>query len=642
MIKLSQVSLRRGPRVLFDGADLSVHQGQRTGVTGANGVGKTSLFAMLEGQLQADSGEVSVPSGLEIASVSQEVEALAVRALDYVIAGDRALVAAREELAAAEAGDDGHRLALAHEAIDHVGGYHADTRAAKLLAGLGFGEQEQIRLFSEFSGGWRMRLNLARALMCRSDLLLLDEPTNHLDLDAIIWLESWLREYQGMLLLISHDRDFLDAVCTHIVHIENQKVALYTGNYSDFEQQRAARLAGQQAAYVKQQRDIQHMQKFVERFRAKATKARQAQSRLKALARLELIAPAHVDSPFSFAFEAPDKIPNQLVSVQAADFGYGDTTVLNRVTMTIMPGDRIGLLGANGAGKSTLIKALVGELAAQNGEVERARDLRAAYFAQHQVEQLRGDETPLSFLQRLEPRAAESTLRKHLGGFAFSGNAALGPIAPLSGGEKARLVLAAIIRQKPNLLLLDEPTNHLDLEMRHALGVALQAYEGALVVVSHDRYLLQSVSDTLKFVHDATVDDFDGDLDDYARWLLQSRADTRQAAKPAGAAEGDNSARNKRERKRREAEQRNLSSRLRAEIKRHEQTIASAESRLTALVATLADNALYDAERKDELNRLLLEQRRCKQELDRAEQQWLKASEALEAASGADAQAVTG
>ena len=347
-----------------------------------------------------------------------------------------------------------------------------------------------------------MRLNLARALMCRSDLLLLDEPTNHLDLDAIIWLESWLRDYRGMLLLISHDRDFLDAVCTHIVHIEHQKVGLYSGNYSGFEQQRAARLAGQHSDYIKQQRDIAHMQKFVERFRAKATKARQAQSRLKALARLELIAPAHVDSPFSFAFEKPEKMPTQLVSVQKASFGYNTTPVLNDVTLNVMPGDRIGLLGANGAGKSTFIKALVGELPPMRGEVERARELRAAYFAQHQVEQLRLDESPLSFLQRLEPKAAEGALRKHLGGFAFSGDAALGPIGPLSGGEKARLVLAAIIRQKPNLLLLDEPTNHLDLEMRHALGIALQGFEGALVVVSHDRHLLQSVSDTLKFIHD--------------------------------------------------------------------------------------------------------------------------------------------
>jgi ATP-binding cassette, subfamily F, member 3 len=635
MIRLTDVSLRRGSRMLFDAANLTVHQGQRTGVTGANGVGKTSLFAMLEGHLQADSGTISLPPRIEIASVAQEVKAVELKALDYVVAGDRHLIAARAELAWAEAADDGHALALAHETIDHIGGYSADTRAAKLLAGLGFSEQEQATPFNQFSGGWRMRLNLARALMCRSDLLLLDEPTNHLDLDAIIWLESWLREYQGMLMLISHDRDFLDAVCTHIVHLEFQKVGLYTGNYSAFEGQRAARLAGQQSAYIKQQRDIGHMQKFVERFRAKATKARQAQSRLKALARLELIAPAHVDSPFSFGFELPEKMPNQLVSVQKAAFGYGDKTVLANVSLNIMPGDRIGLLGANGAGKSTFIKALVGELAPQDGEVDRARDLRSAYFAQHQVEQLRPDETPLSFLQRLEPKAAEGTLRKHLGGFAFSGDAALGPIGPLSGGEKARLVLAAMIRQKPNLLLLDEPTNHLDLEMRHALGIALQGFEGALVVVSHDRHLLQSVCDSLKFIHDNAVDDFDGDLDDYARWLLRSRADARQSGKVA--APGENSASAKRERKRREAEARKQLSQLGSQAKRLEAAVHKEESALAALEVALADPGVYEAERKSELLDLQRQRGQISKRIEVAEAEWLEVVGQLEQLQGANA-----
>jgi len=511
MIKITDASLRRGPRLLFDCVNLSFHSGQRIGITGANGIGKTSLFAVLDGTLQTDSGDVSIPSATEIASVSQEVEAVTKKAVVYVMEGDKKLGIAKEKLREAELKNSGHELALAYQMYEEVDGYTAETRAAKLLAGLGFSQVEQQKSFAEFSGGWRMRLNLARALMCPSDLLLLDEPTNHLDLDAIIWLEHWLLGYEGVLLLISHDRDFLDAVSTHIVYIENQRMTSYTGNYSKFEEQRAAQLAGQQAAYVKQQREIKHIQFFVDRFRAKASKAKQAQSRLKALSRLEVINSAQIDSPFSFRFEEPKKMPTQLVTVSNADIGYGDDIVLKNISMSIVPGDRIGLLGANGAGKSTLIKALVGDLLPICGDVDRANDLKVSYFAQHQVEQLRSDETPLSFLKRVEPKASEGELRKHLGGFAFSGNAALAPIGPFSGGEKARLVLAAIIRQKPNLLLLDEPTNHLDLQMRHALSLALQGFQGALVVVSHDRHLLQSVSDSLKFVHDGEVEDFSGD-----------------------------------------------------------------------------------------------------------------------------------
>ena len=644
MIRFSDVALRRGPKLLFAEADLTVHTGHRVGLTGANGIGKTSLFGLLQGDLAVDSGDIHLHPNIEIASVSQEVEASDVRALDYVIEGDRGLVAARAQLHAAENSNDGNALALAHDEIAKIGGYLAESRAAKLLAGLGFSEQEQSRSFGEFSGGWRMRLNLARALMCRSDLLLLDEPTNHLDLDAIIWLESWLKSYQGMLIVISHDRDFLDAICSHIWHIENQRITMYTGNYSDFEEQRAARLAGQQAAYIKQQREVAHMQKFVERFRAKATKARQAQSRLKALSRLEKIAPAHVDSPFNFTFEKPDKMPDMLISVAKADFGYGDTRVLNNVTVNIRTGDRIGLLGANGAGKSTFIKALVGELPPMAGEIDTARDLKIAYFAQHQVEQLRHDETPLRFLQRLEPKAPESTLRKYLGGFAFPGDAALSPIGPFSGGEKARLVLAAIIRQKPNLLLLDEPTNHLDLEMRHSLGIALQEFSGALVVVSHDRHLLESVSDTLKFIHDGQVDEFDGDLNDYARWLLKSRSeDKREVTATSGLAanlsetsgSASRSAQNKKERKRLEAERRQRTSDLKKNINRLEKLVDKTQKSLGDITELLADNSLYEEDRKDELKRLLTEQANTKQTLFAAENDWLEATEALEAAINA-------
>jgi ATP-binding cassette subfamily F protein 3 len=628
MIKITDASLRRGPRLLFDCVNLSFHSGQRIGITGANGIGKTSLFAVLDGTLQTDSGDVSIPSATEIASVSQEVQAVTIKAVAYVMEGDKKLGIAKEKLRQAELKNSGHELALAYEMYEEVDGYTAETRAAKLLAGLGFSQVEQQKSFAEFSGGWRMRLNLARALMCPSDLLLLDEPTNHLDLDAIIWLEHWLLGYEGMLLLISHDRDFLDAVSTHIVHIENQRMTSYTGNYSKFEEQRAAQLAGQQAAYVKQQREIKHIQFFVDRFRAKASKAKQAQSRLKALSRLEVINSAQIDSPFSFRFEEPKKMPTQLVAVSNADIGYGDDIVLKNISMSIVPGDRIGLLGANGAGKSTLIKALVGDLLPICGDVDRANDLKVSYFAQHQVEQLRSDETPLSFLKRVEPKASEGELRKHLGGFAFSGNAALAPIGPFSGGEKARLVLAAIIRQKPNLLLLDEPTNHLDLQMRHALSLALQGFQGALVVVSHDRHLLQSVSDSLKFVHDGEVEDFSGDLDDYARWLIQSRAETKQSVKlkkdPA------NSFKQRKQQKQREAERRNSLSSHTRQFKEVEKSMSQNELLLEEVGEKLSNSNVYLEENKAEMERLLSEQVIYQKKHESNEKLWLELTARLE------------
>ena len=660
MIQFRDVSLRRGPRLLLEHCNFSLHSGQRTGVTGANGIGKTSLFGVLEGQLGVDSGDVDLPARLEIASVAQQVETLDCAALEYVITGDDKLVRARQELAAAEHSGDGNRLALAHEAFSQLDGYSAETRAARVLAGLGFSQTEQALAFGRFSGGWRMRLKLARVLMRRSDLLLLDEPTNHLDLDAIIWLENWLSSYRGMLLTISHDRDFLDSVCTHILHLEHQRATLYSGNYSAFEQQRAARLAGQQAAYLKQQREVSHMQQFVERFRAKASKARQAQSRLKALSRLERIAPAHVDSPFHFSFLKPEKMPSQLFNMKGADLGYSDKLVLRDVDLLIANGDRIGLLGANGAGKSTLIKAMAGELSPSAGEIVRARELRVAYFAQHQVEQLRAEETPLAFLRRLEPRATESQLRDFLGGFAFAGDAALAPIGPLSGGEKARLVLAAMIRQKPNLLLLDEPTNHLDLQMRHALGIALQGFVGALVIVSHDRHLLQSVSDALYLVDAGAVGEFDNDLDHYARWLLRSRNATKGAAQAEAADAAKNSgteARNplapasaggaharpagqtteqKRERKRREAQARARSSELIKKQKNLEKALDEAAAAQAPIESALADPTIYHETRKAELLRLLQDRAQWQQKAESLEEQWLATSEQLETVQAAN------
>ncbi|MGD8484007.1 MAG: ATP-binding cassette domain-containing protein, partial [Thioalkalispiraceae bacterium] len=529
MLNFDQLSLRRGPRELLHDVSCVIHHGQKVGITGANGVGKSSLFALIRGQLQADSGDFALPANTVIAHVAQETPALDRPAIDYVIDGDQQLRDIEQRIRHAEQQHDGEQLAHLYAELESIDGYSANTRAAKLMQGLGFSSAQQHTPVTDFSGGWRMRLNLAQALMCRSDLLLLDEPTNHLDLEAVLWLEDWLRSYPGTLLLISHDRDFLDRITTHIAHIEQGTLTLYTGNYSAFEIRRAEQLANQQAAYEKQQREIKHMQSFVDRFRAKATKARQAQSRLKALQRMEVISQAHVDSPFHFQFKQPDKLPDTLLQLDEVNIGYADTPILGKVTLSIRQGDRLGLLGYNGAGKSTLIKLLAGELSAQGGEIKTARDLNIGYFAQHQLEQLDGEASPLLHLQRLDPKATEQSLRNFLGGFGFGNDMAVSKVAPFSGGEKARLVLAMIVYQKPNLLLLDEPTNHLDLEMRHALSVALQDYVGAMLIVSHDRHLLRSVTDSLLLVADGRVSPFDGDLDDYRQWIKDQNKQTEPA-----------------------------------------------------------------------------------------------------------------
>jgi ATP-binding cassette subfamily F protein 3 len=519
MLNFKNIAIRRGNRLLFSDASLTLHKGQKAGLTGANGVGKSSLFALLRGELHADAGDFSMPPNLEIAHVAQETPALDCSALDYVLDGDRELRRLQARLAQAEQAHDGLQLAELHAALEHIGGYTANARAARLLNGLGFSAQQENQAVSAFSGGWRMRLNLAQALMCRSDVLLLDEPTNHLDLDAVIWLQDWLCKYPGTLLLISHDRDFLDSITDHIIHIEQGKATLYTGNYSAFERMRAEKLAQQQSAFERQQREMAHIQSFIDRFKAKATKAKQAQSRIKSLERMELIAQAHIDSPFQFSFPPPKKLPNPLIALEQAAIGYGERTIIQNASLSIAPGDRIGLLGPNGAGKSSLIKVLSGQMAPLTGKLKTAEALHIGYFAQHQLEQLRLDESPLWHLQQLNKQATEKDLRNFLGGFDFRGDKVNDAIAPFSGGEKARLVLALLVYQNPNLLLLDEPTNHLDLEMRHALSVALQAYEGAMVVVSHDRHLLRSVTDQLLLVADGRLQEFDGDLDDYKSWL---------------------------------------------------------------------------------------------------------------------------
>ncbi len=627
MLVLNALSLYRGPRPLFKGASFTIFPGHKVGLTGANGSGKSSLFALIRGELKQDAGVFSLPPGWIIAHVAQETPAVDTPAIDYVMAGDEELARLQLELKQAEAAHDGARMAALHARLEAIDGYTARSRAARLMHGLGFSAAQEIAPLRSFSGGWRMRLNLGRALMCRSDLLLLDEPTNHLDLDAVLWLEDWLRAYPGTLLLISHDRDFLDSVAGHILHIANQELKLYSGNYSAFERRRAEQLAGQQSAYEKQQREIAHMRRFVDRFRAQATKARQAQSRLKALERLELIAPAHVDSPFTFDFRVPEQLPNPLLRLEDIATGYGGRAVISGVNRDLVPGERLGLLGPNGAGKSTLIKLLAGELLPLAGKRSEAAGLRIGYFAQHQLEQLRPQDSPLQHLLRLDPKAGEQGLRDFLGRFGFMGDDVFAPVAPFSGGEKARLVLALLVYQRPNLLLLDEPTNHLDLEMRHALDMALQEYQGALVLVSHDRHLLRTVCDAFLLVSDGRAAPFDGDLEDYRRWITQR--DTKvEKDERAG---GERSAEARKAKRRDEADRRQRLRPLKSAVERWETTISQLESRRDALQQQLADPALYLEQNKERLRALLDDQALVVKDLVAAEGQWLKASEALEA-----------
>jgi len=632
MLKFTNLSLRRGPRELLHNVDLTIYHGQKVGITGSNGVGKSSLFALILGHLHADSGDMSLPKNLLVAHVAQETPALDSTAIEYVLDGDVQLRQLEREIKQAEENNQGEALAHLYAEMEAIAGYSANSRAATLLNGLGFTtEQEQFEV-KQFSGGWRMRLNLAQALMCRSDILLLDEPTNHLDLDAVIWLETWLKNYKGSLLLISHDRDFLDNVADNIAHIEHQKVTLYSGNYSAFEVRRAEQLASQQSAYEKQQREVQHMHKFVERFRAKATKAKQAQSRVKALERMELIAPAHVDSPFNFQFRQAEKMPNPLVTLVDTAIGYSEQPLLSNVKLTIHPGDRIGLLGHNGAGKSTLIKLLSGELKALKGDITTAKELNIGYFAQHQLEQLDFEASPLLHLQRIDSKATESDLRKYLGGFAFNNDMAVDPVAPLSGGEKARLVLALVVYQRPNLLLLDEPTNHLDLEMRHALTVAMQEFEGAMIIVSHDRHLLRTVTDNFYLVANGRVVEFDGSLEDYRQWLnQQAKSPVIESGEVIENSSTDSQ--NKKQLRQQSAEKRKQLKPLQNKLKKLEKQMQELSSSKESLEEQLADNDIYSEDNKDNLKKLLEEQGQVESRLQQVEMDWLEVSEELELAN---------
>ena len=634
MLRITNLTLARGVKRLLEGASLTVHPGHKVGLVGANGCGKSSLFAAILHELIPDAGSIDLPAAWTIAHVAQETAPSVATALDFVLDGDRELREVEVALAAADADPShgGEALADLHHRFEAIGGYTARPRAATLLAGLGFVEPRHGDPVASFSGGWRMRLNLAQALMCRSDLLLLDEPTNHLDLDAVLWLEDWLEKYPGTLLLITHDRDFLDRVVDGIVHVNARKLVSYSGNYAQFEQERALQLALQHATYTKQQKQVAHLHAFIDRFRAKATKAKQAQSRIKALERMELIAAAHVDSPFEFSFPPVATTARQLVLLERAQLGYeGRAPILPCVDWGILAGDRIGLLGPNGAGKSTLLKAIAGTLIPVAGQRHVAQGLRLGYFAQHQVEQLREEYSPLWHLRQIEPGTREQEFRNFLGGFDFRGDMASAGIGNFSGGEKARLTLALIVRQKPNLLLLDEPTNHLDIEMREALTESLQDYAGALVVVAHDRHLLRATTDALWIVVDGNVAPFDGDLDDYRDWVLsqRKRERTEGAVESAPiASTGD-----RREQKRIAAAARQRLADVRRPLLSKqagvEREIAKLGKERDALDAWLASPEAYQ-ETKDELKAKLARQGELTWQLARLESEWLQIVDDLE------------
>ncbi len=625
MIILRDIELRRGSKLLFRDAQLTIQPGQNLALIGANGSGKSSLFALLLGELGADTGEIQGMNSLRLSHMAQEVHATDLPAADYVWRGDAHLAKLMDQLAELEAREAYEEAAPIHTELEAIDGYGAPRRAELLLQGLGFAESASSKPVSDFSGGWRIRLNLARALMTPSDVLLLDEPTNHLDLDATLWLQQWLQQYPGTLLMISHDRDFIDATCERILHIEHQQIESYKGNYSQFEAQRAERLANQQASFEKQQRRIAEIDDFVRRFRYKATKAKQAQSRLKELERMQTLAPAHIDSPFDFKFLPPEKSSDPLLRLDEAQLGYPGSPILSGVDMQLRPGSRYGLLGRNGAGKSTLLKSLVGQLPLLGGSISPGEHCRIGYFDQQQLEALDMEASPVLHLQRLSPEAREQEILNFLGGFNFRGDAATSPVAPFSGGEKARLALAMVVWQKPNLLVLDEPTNHLDLEMRHAMEVALQAYEGALILVSHDRHMLRNTVEELLLVHDGRVDEYQQDLEGYEKWILSSlRAD-----KPGEQLSPGNDSSRKEKRQQAAARRERLRP-LKKQLDKTETAMSKLEHDLAEVQARLADADIYSEGRKSELADMLRQEAELKSTSEKLEMDWLELQEELE------------
>ena len=627
MIEIKNLTLQRGLKVLLDQAALSLAPGRRVGLIGKNGSGKSSLFALLKGEITADKGDVSIPKHWKTAAVAQETPALDISALDYVLQGDGELQLFQTALHEAEAKNDGMKQAEYHAKLEEIDAYSAPARAAKLLSGLGFSQEEHGRPVKSFSGGWRMRLNLAQALMCRADLLLLDEPTNHLDLETVLWLENHLSGLPCTQIIISHDRDFLNATTTQTVELSDQKLTLYGGNYDFYQAERARRLAQQQAAYLKQQAQIKHLQSFIDRFKAKATKAVQAQSRMKALDKLERIAPAHFDSGFSFEFDSPVHLPNPLLQLDKADLGYGGEPVLHGIDLSLESGARYGLLGVNGSGKSTFIKTLAGELNVLSGRIVRSDKLNIGYFAQHQLDTLRPDQSPLWHIQKLSPDVREQEIRNFLGSFNFVGDAALQKTEPFSGGEKARLALAMIVWQKPNLLLLDEPTNHLDLDMRHALTLALQSFQGALIVVSHDRSLLEATTDSFLLIEQGRLKTFDGDLEDYRRYRL---AQENAAAAPAASSQSQNRKDAKRVEAQIRQEKARLGKPLQQKISQAEKEIAALSEIQTACEAFLAQEDAYSDANKAKLQQTLAQLAETKVKLEKQEENWLAWQEELE------------
>jgi len=626
MIRFSNLSLMRGSKVLLQGADATLNPGDRIGLIGANGSGKSSLFALLRGELHADKGDADFPPQWRVAHVAQETPALDRPAVEYAIDGDVYLRALERKLLQAEADDDGNLIGELHAALGDAGAYTVRSRAEELLVGLGFQHSELENPVTSFSGGWRMRLNLAQALMCPSDLLLLDEPTNHLDLDAILWVEEWLKRYQGTLLVVSHDRDFLDGVVNIILHIDQQKLTRYAGNYSAFEVQRAQSVILASSQREKQERERAHLQSFIDRFKAKATKARQAQSRMKMLAKMEDLAPLHVAAPFSFAFREPLRAPNPLLVLEDVEAGYEDKiagvkTVLRDINFSLQSEQRYGLLGINGAGKSTLIKTIAGELQPIKGTALFNKGLAIGYFAQHQVEMLRDDQSPAWHLQRIAPNVREQELRNFLGGFNFPGDMATGPITNFSGGEKARLALALIVWARPNLLLLDEPTNHLDLETREALTVALAQFEGTLVLVSHDRHLLRATTDQFLIVADGRLQPFDGDLDEYRDWLLKSKQE--KPAQPVSPVPAQMVAAPK-------PTPSPASKNLVARVRRLEEMIGRLNAKKAELETRLADAALYQPGARDALEAAQFDRASVARELGQLEAEWLEKQAEME------------
>ena len=630
MIIFSSLQVRRGVRVLLDNSSATINPGQKVGLVGKNGCGKSTLFSLLKGELDADAGNVTIPPNWVMAWVNQETPASDIPAIEYVIDGDREFRQIEQQLSLAYERNDGNEIGILHSKLDVIQAWDIQARAAALLDGLGFTQQPLQQPVRNFSGGWRMRLNLAQALICRADLLLLDEPTNHLDLDAVIWLEKWLQSFTGTLILISHDRDFLDPIINKVLHIEQQQLFEYSGNYSSFERQRAAKLAQQQSLYQQQQARVAHLQSYIDRFRAKASKARQAQSRIKMLERMEMIASAHVDNPFHFNFRKPDSLPSPLLKLNNVSVGYADKLILNKIKLNLVPGSRIGLLGKNGAGKSTLVKLLAGTLAPLQGEVSLAKEIKLGYFAQHQLEYLRADQTPLWHMMSLAPQEKEQVLRNFLGGFGFRGDKVNEITEYFSGGEKARLVLALIVWQRPNLLLLDEPTNHLDLDMRQALTDALLDFEGALILVSHDRHLLRATTDEFYLVHNGQVAPFEGDLTDYQHWLTEQQKQRSGSVSKVVEEVNHEPAENKKDKKRREADLRMQTQPLRKQLEKCEQQMMALEQQLNDIETKLATNHLYEAAYKKELTDLLEQQVLLKHKKEEMELEWFDLHDKLD------------